>query len=109
MNIFSKEMCNLGRQSEIDCLKAFCIIPMILLHTFEEFAEDPNIVWTVLDIIEGFSGAAAFMICMGLGSKYSRHTSPRDYLVRGLEILTTGQLLNLLRDAIPNLLDILVT
>ena len=97
-------MCNLGRQSEIDCLKAFCIIPMILLHTFEEFAEDPNIVWTVLDIIEGFSGAAAFMICMGLGSKYSRHTSPRDYLVRGLEILTTGQLLNLLRDAIPNLL-----
>ena len=35
---------NRGRQPEIDGLKAFCVFFMILLHTFEECAEEPGAV-----------------------------------------------------------------
>lgn len=107
--IFSEEKVNHGRQPEIDCLKAFCIIPMIFLHTFEEMAECESSIKLFLQIIESFSGAAAFMICMGLGSRYSRHQSPRDYLLRGFEIFTLGQLLYLLRDSIPSLIAYRIT
>ena len=35
MGYFAKENVNKGRQPEIDCLKAFCIVCMILLHTYK--------------------------------------------------------------------------
>ncbi len=44
------------------------------------------------------------MLCMGVGTRYSRHQAPMDYLKRGFELLTVGQALNLVRDALPNLI-----
>ena len=104
MKYFADEPVNTGRQPEIDCLKAFCIVPMALLHTFETCAQDPSFFNLFVHILEFITGAASFMVCMGLGVRYSRHQSPRDYLRRGFELLTVGQLLNLLRNAIPNLI-----
>ena len=95
---------NRGRQPEIDCLKAMCIVPMILLHTYENCAAEPEGIFHVLRVLETLTGAAAFMLCMGLGMRYSRHQSPKEYVQRGFELLTLGQLLNLLRDAIPCLI-----
>ena len=36
MEYFANGPVNRGRQPEIDCLKAFCIVFMILLHAYEE-------------------------------------------------------------------------
>lgn len=104
MRLLSKDRVNTGRQPEVDILKAFCIGWMILLHTQECLAEEENLVFTISDFACTFSGAAAFMICMGLGVRYSRHQSPKEWMARGWELLTVGQLLNLCRNALPNLI-----
>ncbi len=104
MRLFSRYRVNTGRQPEVDMLKAFCLGWMILLHTQECLAETENLVFTVSDYACTFTGAAAFMICMGLGMRYSRRQSPKERLSRGWELLTVGQLLNLCRNALPNLI-----
>lgn len=104
MVLLSKERENTGRQPEVDILKAFCIGWMIMLHTQECLAETETLLFTISDYACTLTGAAAFMICMGLGMRYSRHQSPREGLKRGLELLTVGQLLNLCRNALPNLI-----
>lgn len=109
MALLSKDRVNTGRQTEIDILKAFCIGWMILLHTQECLAETENLVFTISDYACTFTGAAAFMICMGLGMRYSRRQSPKEWVARGVELLTVGQLLNLCRNALPNLIAWWVT
>ena len=104
MKCLATEKVNRGRQPEIDCLKAFCIVFMILLHAYEECAEEPGGFYNVLVGIEALTGAGAFMICMGLGMRYSRRQSPKDDLTRGFALLTVSQLLNLLRDSLPCLI-----
>lgn len=105
MNYFAKERVNRGRQPELDWLKAFCIVCMIFLHIYEDCAaEQTGLFYRFLDQACIFTGAACFMICMGVGMRYSRKQSPADYVYRGLEILTVGQLLNLARNALPNLI-----
>ena len=104
MSFLAKEKVNRGRQPEIDCLKAFCIFFMILLHAYENCAEEPAGFYNVLLVIEALTGAGAFMICMGVGMRYSRSQSTKDYLIRGFALLTVSQLLNLLRDSLPCLI-----
>ena len=104
MKYFAENEVNRGRQPEIDCLKAFCIFFMIFLHTFEECAEAPGGVYHFITLIECLTGAGAFMLCMGIGSRYSRKQAPGDYLKRGFELLTVGQALYLARDSVPSLI-----
>ena len=104
MSYLADHEVNKGRQPEIDCLKAFCIFFMIFLHGFEELAEQETLVHHIITLIECLTGAGAFMLCMGVGTRYSRKQEPRDYLIRGFELLTVGQALNLVRDALPNLI-----
>ena len=104
MRYLADEPVNRGRQPEIDCLKAFCVFFMIILHTFEECAEEVGAVRSVVTMIESLTGAACFMLCMGIGLRYSRKQTAMDCLHRGFELLTVGQLLNLLRDALPSLI-----
>ncbi len=44
MSYLADHEVNKGRQPEIDCLKAFCIFFMVILHAFEECAEAPGAV-----------------------------------------------------------------
>ncbi len=104
MGFLTDKEVNRGRQPEIDCLKAFCIVPMILLHVFEECAEELGLAYDMLHVLEVLTGAAAFMMCMGLGSRYSRKQTVQHFVERGVGLLTVGQLLYLLRDAIPDLI-----
>ena len=104
MQYLADRAVNKGRQPEIDCLKAFCIFFMIFLHAFEELAEEATAVYHFITIVECLTGAGAFMLCMGIGTRYSRKQAPMDYLRRGFELLTVGQALNLARDAVPNLI-----
>ena len=104
MSLFAKEKVNRGRQPEIDALKATCILCMITLHSFEEAGGERYALYAFVDWMCAFLGAAAFMFCMGMGMRYSRHQEPGSLAARGFELLTVGQLLNLLRDALPNLI-----
>ena len=101
---FTKEPVNTGRQSEIDLFKAICIIAMIGVHVFLDLGPyNPDGV-PVLDHITAIVGATAFMACMGIGMRYSRHQSAKFYVIRGIGLLTVGQMLNLLRNSLPNLI-----
>ena len=104
MRYLSDRAVNKGRQPEIDCLKAFCIFFMIFLHAFEECAEEETAIYHFITIIECLTGAGAFMLCMGIGTRYSRRQQPRDWLKRGFELLTVGQALYLARDSVPSLI-----
>ena len=100
---FAKDKINAGRQAELDLLKALCVIGMIFVHVFLDLGKHvmPSV---VDDYLTEFFGAATFMICMGIGMRYMRRQSPSSYLLRGFGLLTIGQFLNILRNALPNLI-----
>lgn len=100
---FAKEKVNTGRQPELDLLKALCVVGMIFVHVLLDLGKD--VMPTVIDdYLTEFFGAATFMICMGIGMRYMRKQSPGTYVVRGFGLLTIGQFLNILRNALPNLI-----
>lgn len=104
MKLLSKENVNNGRQPEIDIVKAIAIIFMIIIHTYQGCnggCEGLGI--SFLGYFAGFFGAGSFMICMGIGMRYARNHTPKDYIIRGLALLTVSQLVNLLRLSIPSL------
>ena len=100
---FAKEKINTGRQSELDLLKALCVVGMIFTHVFLDLGKDvlPSV---IDDYLTEFFGASTFMISMGIGMCYMHRQSPASYLVRGFGLLTIGQFLNILRNALPNLI-----
>ncbi len=104
MKFLSDEPVNRGRQGELDYLKAVCILGMIILHIGEDCADGTGVLYVIASYLCMFLGAAAFMICMGIGIRYSRKQEPKDLIFRGVELLTVGQLLNLLRNTLPNLI-----
>ena len=109
MGYFAKEKVNRGRQPEMDWLKAFCIVCMIMLHIFEDCTENASgLLNDTLEWICTFTGAATFMVCMGIGMRYSRNQDPKNYLLRGLELLTVSQFLNIMRGSLPNLIAYLI-
>ena len=103
--IFSKEKVNTGRQKEIDLLKAYSIIMMIITHCIDDLYnyESDVIAALIDDKLAQLIGAQAFMICMGLGMIYSKKAAAKDFLSRGFAILITGQLLNIFRYAVPGI------
>ncbi len=99
-SIISKDRVNTGRQREVDALKAFSIIMMIITHCIDDLYPnyDEHFISSLInDVLAQTIGAQGFMICMGLGMIYSRHAEPKAYVQRGVNILIIGQLLNLIR------------
>jgi len=99
----SKEKINTGRQVEIDLLKAFTVVfSMIIIHVFDydTISFDNNFTWWLDTVFGGIFAAPVFMFCMGLGMVYSRNSDPRQTMIRGLKLLTIGQVLNLFRYAL---------
>ena len=108
--IFSNERINTGRQREIDALKAFSIMMMIITHCIDYlfFYEDhlPSVI--IDDILAQSIGASGFMACMGLGVAFSRKISHKEYFKRGISLLMVGQAFNLFRYAIPSVIAYLM-
>ena len=75
---------------------------MILLHFYCEYSKDCFSL--TIDIAGFFLGAPSFMMLMGIGMKYSKHHESKYYIFRGIELLTKGQLLYLLRNGLPNII-----
>ena len=104
MKYLSAEKVNTGRQPEIDMTKAVSIIGMVLVHCFQGFMPDGGgFLAAAVCHIGGFVSAATFMICMGIGMRYSRRGDPKGTALRGIALLTVSQLLNLLRAGFPGL------
>ena len=103
--MFSKEKVNLGRQPELDLLKAFTVaFSMILIHVFDWDTTmfDPGFVMKLISKVgAGIWGAPVFMFAMGMGLKYGHRQTPGEAAWRGLKLLAFGQMLNLCRYAIP--------
>ena len=97
MKYLADEKVNTGRQPEIDMTKAVIIILMIVVHSFQGFLQNSGFLTNAIYNTGYINGAAAFMICMGIGMRYSRRQDPKDTALRGIALLTVGQLLNLLR------------
>ena len=101
-SIFSKEKVNNDNQTEIDYLKTLGIFLMVTSHVYDEFY--PGYFSEIIYFLSFILGAGGFMFLMGILMQYSRHHFPKYYFFRGIGLLTAGQLLNLLRDCLPNLL-----
>jgi hypothetical protein len=100
--IFSNEKDNMGHQPEFDYFKALLVFMMVFVHFYENFSRD-SITLTV-EIIGFILGADGFMLLMGIGMKYSRHQELSNYISRGINLITKGQISNLLRCALPNII-----
>ena len=102
---FADEEVNTSRQPEIDFLKSFLIIGMIFVHVYEDCFESHGV---MTDVICEYAcviiGAASFMFCMGIGMQYSRRVNAKNLAFRGLSLLAVGQLLNLVRNVLPNMI-----
>ena len=110
--LLAKEPVNTSRQREIDLIKAFTILTMVVCHCIEELYKSYQ-GDLIADIIIGYEnqlvGAQAFMIGMGIGIVYSRNSNPKTLARRGASLLIVGQVLNLTRFVLPNLLGYALT
>ncbi len=103
--LFAQEEVNTGRQPEFDLLKSFLIIGMIFVHVFEDCFDTHSVLSDLIaEYLCCIIGAASFMFCMGVAMQYSRRVNSKNMALRGLSLLCVGQLLNLGRNVLPNLL-----
>ena len=99
-SLFSNENINMGRQSELDYLKTLGIFLMVVSHIYDNYSV--GYFEKIIYFLSFILGAGGFMLLMGIGMKYSRHHDTKNYIARGLGLLTIGQYVNLLRDTLPN-------
>lgn len=96
--IFSQQNVNTGRQVEWDFAKVFAIALMIITHYFA-FCSFGNLDYgklTVAMFILTQYSAPIFMFAMGVGMVYTRHNSPKEFVVRGIKLLCLGFIINTL-------------
>ena len=102
--VFSKEEVNTGRQIELDIAKGFAILFMIWVHTAETFSAGTGLGYEIVDnFLGGPFAAPVFMVCMGIGMRYGRKTSVKDFAKRGIGLLLIGLILNVFRYVLPML------
>ena len=100
--IFSKENINTSHQPEFDYLKMLGVFSICVSHVYINFSE--GCLRIIIDFLRFKLTAGALMLLMGIGMKYTRHHEPKNYICRGFILLTMSQLVNFLRDCLPNLI-----
>ena len=101
-SIFSKENVNMGHQPEFDYLKSLLVFLIVLCHFYEEFSK--GFLFEFVLFLSWIFKAGSLMLLMGIGMKYTRHHEPKNYFSRGILLLTLSQYVNLIRDALPNII-----
>ncbi len=102
--IISREICNTGRQPELDITRGLAVGFMVLVHVQILFAHPtaPDTLFGALvDFLGGIPAAPVFMFLLGVGINYTRKSEPRLFIKRGLGLLLTGYVLNLVRATVP--------
>lgn len=112
MKLFGTEDVNTGRQFEFDFAKAVCVLGMVFIHCFEALSagsvEESAAYYLFVTVLDAVFGAGTFMVCMGMGIAYSWKGEAQKLISRGLSIFLLAYLLNVLRDGIPDLIQIAV-
>jgi len=98
--IIDKEIVNSGRQKELDLAKGIAIILLVFCHVGIYLFEESNFYCYVSDIMGGEFAAPVFMVCLGVGTVYSKHNEVIDLVKRGIKTLFYGYLLNFCREGI---------
>ncbi|MBQ9880847.1 MAG: DUF1624 domain-containing protein [Clostridia bacterium] len=97
---------NAGRQFEIDLIKAFSIITMIVCHVFDLMTTagvNDDLLKHVIYYL-GNSASGLFIFCMGIGMVYTSRSSPDAFAKRGVKLMLEGYLLNFAKDVLPSLI-----
>lgn len=94
-SIFDNKNINSGRQIEWDYAKVFSMVIMIIIHFFA-FCTFGILDYKEIDLMFIFLqfSAPIFMYAMGIGMMYTRHDSPREFIIRGIKLLLTGLIIN---------------
>ncbi len=112
-NTFSKEVCNTGRQIELDIGKALPILCLPFVHCIIECCTDEQLLsgipYLFDSVIGGPLSAPLFLFCMGATIHYSRISSPGGIAKRGLKLIGFGFLLNICRFLFPFLIGYAIT
>ena len=85
---------------------------MILIH-FQQYFLPKDYLDTDLanfvDFLGGVPSAPVFMLIMGVGFVYTKKSTPKIFMNRGLMLIFTGYLLNFVRGFIPSIIQWLHT
>ncbi|MCQ2738979.1 MAG: hypothetical protein MJ237_01990 [bacterium] len=103
MKIFETDDINLGRQQFLDVAKVVAIFGMILIHVFMYSGMEHIQLWSLIPItlFGGVFAAPVFMFSMGVGMAYSKNTSPKYSMQRGINLTIKAWILNILRLPLP--------
>lgn len=108
-NFFDREEINTGRQTAADVAKTICLFFMVQVHLTEELAarfetSQGTFLWFMESFLLPLFGASVFMFCMGIGFGYSKKTTPKQFIQRGVIIFILAYVLNFAR-TIPHFID----
>ena len=114
-SLISGEKVNCSRQGEIDLLKAYPILFMVIIHVYENLSigriDAAPHTWAehLLQFLAGPATAPAFMFAMGVGIVYSGKSTPAGLLKRGLTLFVGGYILNAARSGILTTIGMALT
>jgi uncharacterized membrane protein len=101
-------MANLTAQNNrllsIDLARGLAVFFMIAVHTTMVFANQEvknSVLGHIIEFLGGPAAAPVFMTLMGLSFIYSRQIELKGRLLRGIKILLSGYILNILMGVIP--------
>lgn len=108
-NFFDREELNTGRQGAADVAKTVCLFFMVLVHLTDEVAErfrysQGTFMWFVNAFLLPLFGASVFMFCMGIGFGYSKKSTPKQFINRGVKVFILAYVLDIVR-TLPLFID----
>jgi hypothetical protein len=96
---------NTKRQLEFDVAKAIAVFFMVIIHVFDNMADISVIpdspYYIFINFLGGPMAAPIFMFALGVGIVYTRHSSPKEFAIRGLKLTAAGYALNFFRETLP--------
>lgn len=98
------EILNSRRLRGVDFARGLAVLFMVLVHVLEIYGS-PSVASSVFGEVILFLGgppaAPIFMLLMGISFSYSKKKDLKSGIVRGIKVLISGYILNVLRGVIP--------
>ena len=104
MNILSDKPVNTSRQLELDLAKGLAILFMVWVHVNESYQiplYEGGAYNRFIEFIGSPPAAPVFMFLLGAGIIYSKKSTPKYLLKRGIFMIILAYALNFFRDFIP--------
>ena len=81
---------NTGRQRELDLVKGFLMVMIVLVHSFQTIGSLETVNSNVHQMLFALfmpTGACLYLFLMGFGSVYTSHSEPSDMVRTGVKLL----------------------